>query len=141
MLDLSNASKMQKGDEPVGALTKEQKYHQRILKYLKRKKEAKANKSKTRQTHGLHNDEPCKLDARGVPIIDPLFIKPSKKTTEEVDPTSINQPFFVIKGANGTKMIYREDSIKNLMNNSIVRYDDPAVLEKAKKQMGMTIKF
>ena len=38
-------------------------------------------------------------------------------------------------------MIYREDSIKNLMNNSIVRYDDPAVLENAKKQMGMTVKF
>lgn len=52
---------------------------------------------------------------------------------DEVDPTSINQPFFVISGQNGTKMIYREDSIKNLMNNSIVRYDDPAVLEAAKK--------
>ena len=38
-------------------------------------------------------------------------------------------------------MIYREDSIKNLMNNSIVRYDDPAVLEKAKMQMGMTVRF
>ena len=38
-------------------------------------------------------------------------------------------------------MIYREDSIKNLMNNSIVRYDDPAVLEAAKKQMGMTVRF
>ena len=38
-------------------------------------------------------------------------------------------------------MIYREDSIKNLMNNSIVRYDDPAVLEKAKTQMGMTVRF
>jgi len=26
-------------------------------------------------------------------------------------------------------MIYREDSIKNLMNNSIVRYNDSAVLD------------
>ena len=26
-------------------------------------------------------------------------------------------------------MIYREDSVKNLMNNSIVRYNDPAQLE------------
>ena len=26
-------------------------------------------------------------------------------------------------------MIYREDSIKNLLNNSIIRYDDPAALE------------
>jgi hypothetical protein len=29
-------------------------------------------------------------------------------------------------------MIYREDSIKNLLNNSIVRYNDPAVLEVSK---------
>lgn len=38
-------------------------------------------------------------------------------------------------------MIYREDSIKNLMNNSIVRYDDPVALAAAKKQMGMTVRF
>lgn len=52
-------------------------------------------------------------------------------------------------------MIYREDSIKNLMNNSIVRYNDPAVLEvsaticdkvlfwlkQAKQQMGTTVRF
>ena len=43
--------------------------------------------------------------------------------------TSINQPFFVIKNQDGTRMIYREESIKNLMNNSVVRYNDPAVLE------------
>lgn len=75
---------------------------------------------------------PCELDSRGKPIVDSIT-QPSKLKDsiqgEEVDPTSIDQPFFVIKASDGTKMIYREDSIKNLMNNSIVRYNDPAVLE------------
>ena len=80
----------------------------------------------------LKNGVPCKLDSRGNAILDPITqpIKPKNAQEDEsADPESINQPFFVIKASNGGKMIYREDSIKNLMNNSIVRYDDPAALE------------
>ena len=84
----------------------------------------------------LMNGVPCKLDNRDNAILDPLT-QPVKTQSggkdEEIDPTSISQPFFVINGHNGTKLIYREDFIKNLMDNSVVRYDDPAVLENAKK--------
>lgn len=43
--------------------------------------------------------------------------------------TTVEQPFFEIKAADGSRMIYRQDSVKNLMNNSIVRYNDPRALE------------
>ena len=101
-----------------------------LMKYLKQKKQNRDQGRNTKFT--LKNGVPCKLDSRGNAIIDPLT-QPSKINKPgqdaEIDPTSINQPFFVIEGSNGSKMIYREDSIKNLMANSIVRYDDPAVLE------------
>ena len=80
----------------------------------------------------LKNGVPCKLDARGNPVIDKLSQPSKPKGTDEdteIDPASIDQPFFVIKASDGTKMIYREDSVKNLMNNSIVRYNDTAALD------------
>ena len=112
-----------------------------MIKYLRKKKLNKLQKKKNNSV--LKNGVPCKLDSRGNAILNPLTqpLKLRSNDADAVDPTSINQPFFVIKGENGTKMIYRESSIKNLMANSIVRYDDPAVLEKAKTQMGMTVRF
>ena len=98
-------------------------------KYLWRKGRARTHGRKT--SHQLQNGVPCKLDVRGNAILDPLTqpIAPKNKKEDEVDPASVDQPFFVIKGHNGTNLIYREDSVKNLMNNSVVRYNDPTALE------------
>lgn len=137
----------------------EEKAKVALMKYLKQKKRQRSQGRHVSQT--LKNGVPCKLDNRGNAIIDPLTQPPKVMKAgqeSEIDPTSINQPFFVIEGENGSRMIYREDSIKNLMNNSIVRYNDSAVLDvslqsnlpitlslffcqKAKKQMGTTVRF
>ena len=39
------------------------------------------------------------------------------------------KPSFEIRSSSGIKMLYREDSVRNLMNNSIARYTDYASLE------------
>lgn len=128
------ASKSKMADEAPHALNREEKAQRELMKYLVQKRKSRQRRSMPAST--LMNGVPCKLDDRGNAILDPLT-QPVKTQSgskdEEIDPTSISQPFFVINGHNGTKLIYREDSIKNLMNNSVVRYDDPAVLENAKK--------
>ena len=131
------ASKSKMGDGPneePRTLNREEKAQRELMKYLVQKRKSRQRRSMPSRT--LMNGVPCKLDNRGNAILDPLTqpVKTqSASKNEEIDPTSISQPFFVINGHNGTKLIYREDSIKNLMNNSVVRYDDPAVLENAKK--------
>ena len=136
--------------------------NQALLAYLKAKHRAHTIGKQFRGR--LVNGVPCKVDGKNNPIIDPLKQPPKKKNENEpVDPTEVNQPYFEIEGSNGMRMLYREESVKNLMNNSIVRYNDPAALEvshislqsythishypyfhclqKAKNQFGTTVRF
>ena len=120
-----------------------------LLKYVNSRKRDREFKMRPRRQ--LKDGLPCKLDAHDEPIIDPKLkaldgyaykTLKDKGSGDTIDPSSIGyQHFFVIEGSSGNKMIYREDSVKNLMNNSIVRYNDPKALEKAKKQSGSTVRF
>ena len=85
-----------------------------LLNYAK----AKNKKSKKAELQKLENGVPRSLDEKGQPII-PESADGKDAGRPPVDGT----PYFQAEGDNGERILYREDSIKKLLNNNSLRYE------------------